>query len=147
MIGLFEKGINGILADEMGLGKTLQSIQILVLLYTTDQHIVDNCGIAHFRFLIVFVITSKISRISTGHIKSIYSSESVLSFHSICSIGILDIFEVIVKIAKCSTLGKAESRLRRENSGLKFWTELKREQITQNTFKLVFSRDSNGEQS
>ena len=51
MIGLFEKGINGILADEMGLGKTLQSIQILVLLgppYTTDQHIVDNCGIAHF---------------------------------------------------------------------------------------------------
>ena len=130
MIGLFEKGINGILADEMGLGKTLQSIQILVLLgppYTTDQHIVDNCGIAHFRFLIVFVITSKISRISTGHIKSIYSSESVLSFYSICSIGILDIFEVIVKIAKCSTLGKAESRLRRENLGLKFWTELKRE--------------------
>ena len=75
----------------------------------------------------IFVITSKISRISTGHIKSIYSSESVLSFYSICSIGILDIFEVIVKIAKCSTLGKAESTLRRENLGLKFWTELKRE--------------------
>ena len=64
-------------------------------------------ALRNFRFLIVFVITSKVSRISTRDIGSIYSLESVLSFDSICFIAILDIFEVIAKIAKCSTLRKA----------------------------------------
>ena len=56
-----------------------------------------------------FVITSKISRISTEHMETNDSSDSKLYIETICSIRILSILEVIAKlseskIAKCSTL-------------------------------------------
>ena len=55
--------------------------------------------VAHFAIFekLVFAITSKISRTSTGHIYSICSLEYELSFCCICSVRILSNFEVIVK--------------------------------------------------
>ena len=47
--------------------------------------------------LLFFEITSKVLRIQTENIDSISSLESGLSFDSICSVGILDSFKVIVK--------------------------------------------------
>ena len=56
-------------------------------------------GVEHF---VIFAITSKISRIPTEHINLICSLESRLFFGPICSIRILRILRVIIKILKSS---------------------------------------------
>ena len=59
---------------------------------------------------LVFAITSRILRILMEHIDSFCRSESRPYFDSVCSVGILDIFEVELaktsfsKVEKCSTL-------------------------------------------
>ena len=55
--------------------------------------------VAHFAIFesLVFAITSKILRFLMEHIEKVCSLESELFLITICSIRILDIFEVIVK--------------------------------------------------
>ena len=62
-----------------------------------DVYLSNPSRVEHFVLSKKLAITSRISKISIEYKKSIRSSDSGLSSSSICSFGILNVLEVMVK--------------------------------------------------